>query len=152
MSTPRDTQAGKPQDSALSPTLYSIYIRVCIYKWYAPNTWCLSRSLSWRHMYIYDRPQRELCFQEAAARSQCYWNVVWVLEQKLVKIRPRPSNFLIDLGPLEAYLTLNGRNILFVNYVKCLGVIFNKRITRRLYIEMTEAKALRTLITIYSLF
>jgi hypothetical protein len=47
---------------------------------------------------------------------------------------------------------LNGRNIPFVNSVKYLGVLFDKRMTWKLYIEMIEAKAFRTFITIYSLF
>jgi hypothetical protein len=51
----------------------------------------------------------------------------------------------------EAYLTLNGRNIPFVIHVKYLDVIFDKRITWRLHIEMIEAKAFRTFIRIYSL-
>jgi hypothetical protein len=50
------------------------------------------------------------------------------------------------------HLTLNGRNVPFVNRVKYLGVIFDKRIIWRLYIEMTEAKAFRTFIRIYFLF
>jgi hypothetical protein len=56
------------------------------------------------------------------------------------------------LIPPEAHLTLNGWNIPFVNDVKYLGVIFNKRITWRLHIEMIEAKAFRTFIRIDSLF
>jgi hypothetical protein len=40
----------------------------------------------------------------------------------------------------------------FVNNVKCLGVIFDKRMTWRLHIEMIEAKAFRTFIRLYSLF
>jgi hypothetical protein len=48
--------------------------------------------------------------------------------------------------PPEAHLTLNGRNIPFGNRAKYLGVIFEKRITWRLYIEMVEAKAFRKLI------
>jgi hypothetical protein len=52
--------------------------------------------------------------------------------------------------PPEAHLTLNGRNIPFINHVKYLGVIFDKRITWRLHIQMTEAKAFRTFIRIYS--
>jgi hypothetical protein len=56
------------------------------------------------------------------------------------------------LWPPEAHLTLNGRNIPFVNHVKYLGVIFHKRITWRLHIEKIEAKAFRTFIRIYSLF
>jgi hypothetical protein len=53
---------------------------------------------------------------------------------------------------LEPLLTLNGRNIPFVNSVKYLGVILDKRITWRLHKEMIEAKAFRTFIRIYSLF
>jgi hypothetical protein len=49
-------------------------------------------------------------------------------------------------------LTLNGRKIPFVSHVKLLGIIFNKSITWKLQIEMTEAKAFRTFIRIYSLF
>jgi hypothetical protein len=52
--------------------------------------------------------------------------------------------------PPESLLTLNGRNIPFVNNVKYLGVIFDKRITWRLHIEKAEAKALRTFIRIYT--
>jgi hypothetical protein len=47
---------------------------------------------------------------------------------------------------------LNGQNIPFVNHVKYLGVIFDKRISGRLHKEMLEAKAFRTFIRIYSLF
>jgi hypothetical protein len=64
--------------------------------------------------------------------------------------RLRPSTLLIDLGPPETHLTLNGRNIPFVNDIKYLGVIFVKRIIWRLHIEMTEAKAFRTFIRITS--
>jgi hypothetical protein len=52
----------------------------------------------------------------------------------------------------EARLTLNGRNISFVNHVKYLGVIFDKRITWRLHKGMTEQKAFTTFIRICSLF
>jgi hypothetical protein len=54
--------------------------------------------------------------------------------------------------PPESHLTLNGRNIPFVNSIKYLGVIFDKRVTWRLHIERIEAKALKTFIRIYSLF
>jgi hypothetical protein len=43
--------------------------------------------------------------------------------------------------PPESLLTLNGRKAPFVNNVKYLGVIFDKRITWRLHIERIEAKA-----------
>jgi hypothetical protein len=69
-----------------------------------------------------------------------------------MKIRLRPSTSLIDLDILRLILTLNGWNIPFVNHVKYLGVIFDKRITCRPHIEMIEAKAFRILIRIHSLF
>jgi hypothetical protein len=47
---------------------------------------------------------------------------------------------------------MNGRNIPCSNYVRYLGVIFDKRFTWSLYIEMIEAKAFRTFIIVYSLF
>jgi hypothetical protein len=43
-------------------------------------------------------------------------------------------------------------NIPFLNHEKYLGVIFDKNITWRLHIEMTEAKTFRTFIRIYPLF
>jgi hypothetical protein len=54
--------------------------------------------------------------------------------------------------PPESHLTLNGRDIPFVYIIKYLGVIFDKKGTWRLHIEMIEAKASRTFIRIYSLF
>jgi hypothetical protein len=53
--------------------------------------------------------------------------------------------------PPESYLTLNGRNISFVNILKYLGVIFDKKVTLRLHIEMIEAKAFRRCVRIYFL-
>jgi hypothetical protein len=54
--------------------------------------------------------------------------------------------------PPDSLLMLNGQNIPFVNSVKYLGVIFDKRMTWRLHIHKIEANAFRTLIRIYSLF
>jgi hypothetical protein len=60
-----------------------------------------------------------------------------------MKIRLWPSTSL-RLRPPEAHLRMNARNIPFVNHVKYLGAIFDKRITWRLHVEMIEAKAIRT--------
>jgi hypothetical protein len=46
---------------------------------------------------------------------------------------------------------MNGRNIPIVKHVKYIVVIFDKRITWRLHLEMIEAKAFRIFIIIYSL-
>jgi hypothetical protein len=48
-------------------------------------------------------------------------------------------------SPREAHLTLNGRTIPFVNYVKYVGIILDKRTTWRLRVETIEAKAFRIL-------
>jgi hypothetical protein len=48
-------------------------------------------------------------------------------------------------------LQLNGRNIPFVNSVKYLGVIFDRRMTWRPHIEKIAAKALGTYIRTYSI-
>jgi hypothetical protein len=66
---------------------------------------------------------------------------------KLMKIRNRGSTFLAVVDRLS-HLTLNGRNIPFVNSVKHLGIIFDNKVTWRLRIEMIEAKAFRTFIRI----
>jgi hypothetical protein len=54
--------------------------------------------------------------------------------------------------PPETHFTLDGWNIPFVNHVRYLGVVFGKRITWKLHIEMIEVKAFRIFIRIYSLF
>jgi hypothetical protein len=55
---------------------------------------------------------------------------------------------------LSPHLTLTGRNIPFVNSVKHVSVIFDRRITWRLHIlvEMIEAKAFETFISVYTIF
>jgi hypothetical protein len=49
-------------------------------------------------------------------------------------------------------LQLNGRNILFVNSVKYLGIIFDRRMTWRPHIEKIAAKALGRYRRTYSIF
>jgi hypothetical protein len=44
------------------------------------------------------------------------------------------------------------RNILFVNEVKYLGAIINRKITRRIHIEAIEVKAFRIFLSVHSLF
>jgi hypothetical protein len=54
--------------------------------------------------------------------------------------------------PPESLLTINGQNIPFVNNVKYLGVIFDRKITWRIHIKAIETKAFRAFIRAYSLF
>jgi hypothetical protein len=67
--------------------------------------------------------------------------------------RPQYSRELRQVHALDSAATVIGRrNIPFINHVKYLGVIFDKGITRRLHIEMIEAKASEYLLesTLYS--
>jgi hypothetical protein len=78
------------------------------------------------------------------------WCVRWNV--KINEEKTRAIYFTHRNRPPDSSLTLNGRNIPFVNSVKYLGVNFDKRVTWRLHIEMIEAKAIRTSIIIYFLF
>jgi hypothetical protein len=75
-----------------------------------------------------------------------HWNI------QINEDKTRGIYFSHSRWPPESHVTLNGRNIPFVNSVKYLGVIFDKKVTWRLHIEVIEAKAFRTCIRIYSLF
>jgi hypothetical protein len=57
-----------------------------------------------------------------------------------------------QIRPTETTLTLSGRTLPFVNSVESLGIIFDKKITRRLNIETVTAKTYGTFIRLYSLF
>jgi hypothetical protein len=74
------------------------------------------------------------------------WNI------KINEDKTQAIYFSRGNGPAEFNLTLKGRNIPFVNQVKYLGVIFDRKITWRYHIEIIEAKAFRTFIRVYSLF
>jgi hypothetical protein len=69
------------------------------------------------------------------------WCELWNI--KVNEDKTRAIYFSHRLRSPGAYLTLNGRNISFINHVKYLCVIFDERITWRLHIEMIEAKAFR---------
>jgi hypothetical protein len=78
------------------------------------------------------------------------WSKRWNI--KINEDKTQAIYFSHRIGPPESLLTLNGRNIPFVNNVKCFGVIFDKRITWRLHIRTMEAKAFRAFIMTYCLF
>jgi hypothetical protein len=74
------------------------------------------------------------------------WNI------KINEDKTQAIYFCHRLRPPENHLTLNGQYVPFVDHVKYLGVICDKRITWRLHIEKTEVKAFGTFIRIWSLF
>jgi hypothetical protein len=127
-------QAGVPQGSGMSPTPYNLYINdtpqthgvhLAIF---AGGT-CLYATKC-KEGYVLRKLQHSL---NSVASCCDRWNVK-INEEKIRTIyfshRIRQPVFL---------LPLNGRDIPFLNSIKYLGVIFDKKITWRLYIETIEA-------------
>jgi hypothetical protein len=96
-----------------------------------------------KEAYVLRKIQRGL--DSMAAWCKC-WNI------KINEDKTRAIYFTRRNRPPDSFLKLNGRNIPFANSVKYLGILFDKRMTWRLHIQMIEAKAFRTFIRIYSLF
>jgi hypothetical protein len=93
--------------------------------------------------YVLRKLQRDL----DAIETWCErWNI------KINEDKTQAVYFSHRIRAPKCSLTLNGWKIPFVNNVNYLGVIFHKRITWRLHVEMIEAKAFRTLLefTTYS--
>jgi hypothetical protein len=145
MSRPKNVQAGAPQGSILPLTLYSLCVND------TPQTHGVYLGLFADDTCILAADQKKVMFSESCSQVSVLFRCgVSAGTQKSMRISLRPSTFLIDLGPLRLILLI-GRNILFVSYVKYLGLIFDKRMKWRLHIEMIKAKALKTFITIYSI-
>jgi hypothetical protein len=62
--------------------------------------------------------------------------------EELIKIRFRPSVSSIEEARSKLIFHRKGK-ISFVNHVKYFGVIFDKNITLRLHIKLTEPKVFR---------
>jgi hypothetical protein len=146
MPTPREMQAGVPQGSVLSPTLYSIYINN------TPQIPGVYLALFADDISLYETERKE---GYVIRKLQCVLDEIetWC-ERWNIKINEditQANDFSHRRRHPETLLTLNGRNIPFVNSIKYLGVMFDKRIKWRLHIEMIEAKAFRIFIRVYSL-
>jgi hypothetical protein len=118
MSTPRIMQAGLPQGSVLSPTLFIMYtndtsqttdVSLAIF---ADDT-CLYATES-KEGYVLRELQRGL-------NSMAEWRKHWSIKIDEGKIQA--IYFSHQIKPPEFLLTLNGRNIPFVDNVKYIGVI-----------------------------
>jgi hypothetical protein len=68
------------------------------------------------------------------------WNI------QLNELKAQAIYFSHPIRTSEPLLTLNGLNIPFVNSVKYLGAIFDKKIIWGLHIETIEIMAVRTFI------
>jgi hypothetical protein len=147
MSTPREMQAGVSEDSVLFPTLYNMYIYGVTQTpgvhltLFADDT-CLYVT-NRKEGFVVRKFQRGLSLMETWCEP---WNI------KISEDKSQGIYFSRRHRQPESHLTLNVRNVPFVNSVKYLGVIFDKTVTWRLHIEMIEAKASRTFISVHSLF
>jgi hypothetical protein len=74
------------------------------------------------------------------------WNIT-INEDKMLAIY-----FSHRIWLPESLLKLNGQNIPFVNNVKYLGVIFDRKITWRLHIKTIETMDFKAFIRAFSLF
>jgi hypothetical protein len=148
MSTPRIMKAGVPQGSLLSPTLFNMYVLVNdtpqaigVHLAHFADDTCLYATER-KEGYVLRKLQHGLNSVEEWSKHR---NI------KINKDKTQAIYFSHRIRPPKSLLTLNGRNISFVNNVKYIGVIFDKKITWRLHIEMIEAKVFRAFITTYSL-
>jgi hypothetical protein len=147
MSTPREIQAGVPQGSVLSPTLYSIYINN------APQSPGVRLALFADDTCIYTTDRKEgyvLRKLQRGLTSVGSWCEQWNI--RINEDKTQAIYFSRRIGLPETSLTLNGRNMPFVNSTKYLGVIFDRKITWKLHFEASEAKAFRTFLRVYPLF
>jgi hypothetical protein len=149
VSTPGEMWARVPQGSVPSPPLFNIYINE------VPKTHGVYLALFADDICLYATDRKEVFVVRILQRglsSMETWCVCWNIKINEDKIQG--ICFSCGCGPPFSHLTsiFNGRNIPFVNSVKYLVVIFDRKVTWRLHIKMMEAKAFRTFIRLYSLF
>jgi hypothetical protein len=131
MLTPRDTEAGVPQSSVLSPTLYNVYINDipqtpgANFALFADDT-CLYAT-EHKEGYVLRKFQRLLNSLTAWCKQ---WNI------KIIEEKTQAIYFSRQIIPPDTLPTLNRHNISFVNSIKYIGAIFDKKFTWRLHIEM----------------
>jgi hypothetical protein len=147
MSTPRKMRAGFSQGSVMSLTLYNKYING------APQTPGVYLALFADDTSLYATERKEGFVVKKLPRGLSSMQT-WC-ERCNIKINEDETQGIYysrSRRPPESHLTLNWRNIPFVNNIKYLGVIFEEKVKCKVHIEAIEAKASRTFIRIYSLF
>jgi hypothetical protein len=125
MSTPRNirVEAGVPLVTVLSPTLYIPYISHTLQ---IPGVYL---GIFADDIFIYVTDRKEYFILRKLQRGlsvPATWFGCWKI--KINEDRTQAIYFSRRLRPPDAPLTLNGRNIPFVNHVKYLGVIFDKKL------------------------
>jgi hypothetical protein len=142
LSSPRKVAAGVPQGSVLAPVLYSLYIND------APAAPGIRLALFADDTCVYATEKHEgrvLSKLQRGLTAVGSWCQRWNMKINEGKTQ---AIYFSKRGRMHGDdLQLNGQNIPFVNCVKYLGVIFDRRMTWRLHIEKSAAKALDTYIT-----
>jgi hypothetical protein len=104
------------------------------------------------YLYIHNRETGASRLEQTPAWPHCCGFMVSELEYKMNEGKTQAIYFPRRRRMHKDDLQLNGRNIPFVNSAEYLGIIFDRRLTLRLHIENTSAKALGTYIRTYSVF
>jgi hypothetical protein len=129
MSTPREVRAGVPLGSALPPTLYNTCMNDASQ---TPGVY-LALFADDTSLYATDRKEDfVVTYYQRGLSSTETWCERWKI--KINEDKTRGNFFSRSRRPPECHLTLNGRNFPFVNYVKYLYVIFDKKVTWSLHI------------------
>jgi hypothetical protein len=147
MSTPKIIKARVPQGSVLSPTLFKMYINdmpqaIGVHLALFADDTCLY-AIECKDGYVLRKLQRGL-------NSMVEWSKRWNIKLNEDKTQAIYYSHRIRLP--GSLLTINGLIIPFVNNVKYLSVIFDRKITWRLHIKTIETKAFRAFIRTYFLF
>jgi hypothetical protein len=130
MSMPRIMKAGVPQGSVLSPTLFNMYTND------TPQTIGVYLALFADNTCLYATERKEgyvLKKLQCGLNSMAEWLKRWNI--KINEDKTQAIYFSHIIRPPESVLTLNGWNIPFVNKVKYLSRIFDRKITWRLHIK-----------------
>jgi hypothetical protein len=132
MSTPRCMQAVVPQGSVLSSTLHSLYINDI------PQAIGVNLALFAEDPSLYATESKECYVLRNVRRgisSMSAWCECWYI--KINENKTRAIYLFRQMRPPDSLLILNGWNMPFLNSVKYLGVIFDKRMTRRSHTAST---------------
>jgi hypothetical protein len=100
---------------------------------------CNRKHMAYEKPYAYLEPQGLYSKIQRGLDSMAAWCKRWDI--KINEAKTQAIYFTRRNRPPDSLLKLNGRNIPFVNSVKYLGVLFYKRMTWRLHIQIIKAKA-----------
>jgi len=101
------------------------------------------------HVYIQQNRKR-VVFSESCNAVSPQWIVVWTLNLKINEDKTQAIYFSHRPRPVEAHLTLKERRIPFVNNVKYLGAIVNKKLHGEYILKRSLPRSFKTLLAFIS--